>query len=292
MLVATTRTSTSSTTGGANNNNNGDKNAIKATSSSKSNRKPSRTAAKLPGLHAAEQKQVVKRTQETTGMKITERVAERVAETAAERTVAKAAASKALAAAGGQEARSIGKHAVVRTASRTASPQQELGITQRLLLPHFPANLAAKRLARGILIGVPVVGAALSAWLARSDMRRTYQEIAIARSDHARALARASRIKHTHGDLSPTVNTGTVNCFGVATAADSVNVVAHLITAFGLYQGWEPDPIAAAESASLLAAVVSTGAAVGGEYLSARRATRLEMEAEAGDDECRKGQSK
>lgn len=133
------------------------------------------------------------------------------------------------------------------------------------------------------------------------------QEIAISRSDHALALARAAQRENADrtstSNTSPTtdapsdrstapeMNTSTVNCFGVATAADSANVVAHLLAAFGLYQGWEPDAIVAVESASLVAAVVSTGGAVGGEYLSARRAARLEMKTEAGDDDpCSTGQ--
>lgn len=131
------------------------------------------------------------------------------------------------------------------------------------------------------------------------------QELEIARADHARAVER-TRQRHlkqstgqtTNADTTvapgappqdapadnqmaaPKMNTATVKCFGIATAADSVNVVAHLLVAYGLYQGWEPDPLIALESTSLFAAVVSTGGAVGGEYLSARRAATLLSETE------------
>lgn len=167
VLLATPRTSTNSTTRGAH----GNSNADNSNSSNKNSRGPSSTADKLPDLHAAKH-QAVHRAQETLGVKITASVVERVAESA-ERRVAKAAASKTLAMAAGQGTRSIGKQAAVRTAARTAIPQQDM--MKRVLLRYFPANIAARRLGRGILIALPIVGAAFSAWLVRSDMRRTYQ---------------------------------------------------------------------------------------------------------------------
>lgn len=121
-----------------------------------------------------------------------------------------------------------------------------------------------------------------------------HKELEIARSDYERALAReAKRDVHptTIGrpgsdnppsagnelNLTISIDMSTVRCFGVAAAADSANTVAHLVTAYGLYQGWAPDPLFVVESLSIGAAVLSTGGAVGGEYLSARREAVVEL---------------
>lgn len=260
-----------------------------------------------PDLDAAKH-QVKHRAQETIGVKLTASVVERVAEVA-ERRAAKAAASKtATAIAKRSAARALAKKAAVRTAERAgakinahARTHTANGPIKRSVLKVFPARMAVARLGRGLLIAVPIVGAAFAAWIGRSDMRRTIEELEIARAD----LARAERAYKISGGVNgqeksstaadgptsdlvsagPILNTTTVKCFGVATASDSVNVVAHLIVAYGLYQGWAPDAIVSVETTSLIAAVVSTGGAVGGEYLSARRkAILLEQREEEAED--------
>lgn len=133
---------------------------------------------------------------------------------------------------------------------------------------------------------MPLAGAGFAAWIGRSDYRRTRRELELARVRLARALDehRSATAAEKEGELpEPTLDTSTVICFGVSAAADSVNVVAHLVAAYGLYQGWIPDGIVNAEIASWISAVVSTGAAVRGEYLTAgRRSAELDSEEHGG----------
>lgn len=209
--------------------------------------------------------QVEHRATETIGIRITERVVERIAE-AAELRADKAAVSKTLAA--------VAKRAGSRTATTTTA-RPAAAAASRGILGSLPVRTAVARVGRGFLIALPLAGAGFAAWIGRSDYRRTRQELELARA--RLALAEEEHGKHvdagraTGGVASrPTLDTATVECFGVATAADSVNVVAHLVAVYGLYRGWAPEGIVNAESVGLFSAVVSTGGAVRGEYLAAR----------------------
>lgn len=69
----------------------------------------------------------------------------------------------------------------------------------------------------------------------------------------------------------PTFDASPARCFSVALAADASVLGFHLLAAYGLWHGWDPDPIVNAEIGNLVAAVVSTGGGVRGEYLVANR---------------------
>lgn len=243
-----------------------------STSSAKDNEPPpSNESTRLSGV----KHQVKHRATETVGFKLTERVMERVAE-AAEHGAERAAVSKTLPSA----ARRLAKQGAARTAERAAGSAAP---SSRGIFGNLPARTAAARLGRGVLIALPLAGAAFAAWIARSDYRRTREELDLARVrlgieqelyENAVKMAReggGAPTPATRTASPPVLDTSTVRCFGVATAADSANVVAHLVAAYGLYHGWAPDGIVNAEYASLGSAVLSTGGAVRGEYLIAAR---------------------
>ena len=209
--------------------------------------------------------QVGHRATETIGIRLTERVVERIAEVA-ELGAEKTAASRTLSAV----AKRAGSKAATTTTIRPAAAAVPRGI-----LGSLPVRTAVARVGRGFLIALPLAGAGFAAWIGRSDYRRTRQELELARA----RLSIAEGKKHSEDVDSgretgavasrPTLDTTIVRCFGVATAADCVNVVAHLVAVYGLYQGWAPEGIINAESVGLVSAVVSTGGAVRGEYLAA-----------------------
>lgn len=189
----------------------------------------------------------------------------------------------------------IGKQAAVRTAERAAVSTKTATATAARTWPRAsrrifgvlsPTPKVVARVGRGCLIAVPLAGAGFAAWIGWSDYRRTRRELELARVRLARALEehRSATAAEKEGEVpEPTLDTSTVICFGVSAAADSVNVVAHLVAAYGLYQGWMPDGIVNAEIASWISAVVSTGAAVRGEYLTAgRRSAELDSEENGG----------
>lgn len=169
----------------------------------------------------------------------------------------------------------------------------------------LPARTALDRVGRGLLISLPLVGAGFSAVLARRDYRRARQELKLARvrlalsqRNHHRDLSKIAAAREKGGEEDgvaddlptnlpprPTLDTSTTACFGVALAADSGLAAAHLVAAYGLYQGWTPDPIINAEIASFVGAVVSTGGGVRGEYLVATRRAAEEKMAERGSGE-------
>lgn len=166
----------------------------------------------------------------------------------------------------------------------------------------LPTRTALGRVGRGVLVAIPIAGAGFSAVLARRDYRRARQELklarvrlAIAQRNHQRGVSKVAAGKNKREDGAaddpasdrpqmPTLDTSTAACFGVALAADSGVVAAHLVAAYGLYQGWAPDPVVNAEIASLVGAVVSTGGGVRGEYLVAtRRAAEEAVEHGSGE---------
>lgn len=207
--------------------------------------------------------QVEHRATETIGIRLTERVVERIAE-AAELGAEKAAASRTLSA--------VAKQAGSRAATATMRPAA--AAAPRGILGSLPVRTAVARVGRGFLIALPLAGAGFAAWIGRSDYRRTRQELELARARLSLAEAKYNEDVDSGREAGaaasqPTLDTATVRCFGVATAADSVNVVAHLVAVYGLYQGWAPEGIVNAESVGLVSAVVSTGGAVRGEYLAA-----------------------
>lgn len=153
--------------GGARGDKNGDGTNATAINNDSKNRAHVPGGTDKPDLHAA-QHQAQHRAQETIGIKLASRVAERVAEGAEHR-----AASKTIAMAGKHGAKAIGKRAAAKSAARAVSPQRQAA--KRFVLRYFPVNFAAKRFGRGILIAIPIAGATFSAWLARSDLRRTYE---------------------------------------------------------------------------------------------------------------------
>lgn len=187
------------------------------------------------------------------------------------------------------------KQAAVRTAGRAAGSTKTAAATaaktwpiasRRIFGVLSPTPKVVARIGRGCLIAVPLAGAGFAAWIGWSDYRRTRRELELARVRLTRALEEKNRSVTTAAgkegtrDPVPTLDTSTVLCFGVAAAADSVNVAAHLVAAYGLYQGWLPDGIVNAEIASWVTAAVSTGAAVWGEYLTARRSSSAELDSE------------
>lgn len=157
----------------------------------------------------------------------------------------------------------------------------------------LPARTAAGRVGRGVLVALPVVGAGFAAHLARKDYRRARSELKLA---HVRlALSEmsyqrdVSRKAGTQKDgvvlpSRPTLETSAARCFGVTAAIDSGIVAAHALTLYGLYQGWEPDPIVHAGIAATVGAVFSTGGGVRGEYLVASREV---LESRARDSKAR-----
>lgn len=208
--------------------------------------------------------QVKHRAQETLGMKFAASVVERVTEVA-EHRIGKAAVSRAATVAERATAKALAKQAAKRASERAS----RIGFA-RLILRHFPAREAVARIRRGLLISVPVVGAAFAAWIGKSDLQRTLRELELART----ALERERHEPGTEGQSTPgkpIPSMTTAKCFGVATVADLVNVVTHLSVAYGLYQGWEHETLLMLERASLTAAFVSTVAAVGGELSGAHR---------------------
>lgn len=242
--------------------------------------------------------QVEHRAKETIGIRLTERVVERVAEAAehgAERAVASKTVTKIAERAA---AKTLAKQAAARTAERAAAGSTattKAAAASRRILVSLPASTTIARVGRGCLIALPLAGAGFAAWIGRSDYRRTRQELELARSrlalevkNHAAAKGRPGAAVEAAG--VPRLDTSAVRCFGIATAADSVNVVAHLVAAYGLYRGWAPDDIVNAEIASLVSAVLSTGGAVRGEYLTAHRIAATSLNGEgreggAGDDD-------
>lgn len=207
--------------------------------------------------------QVGHRAKETIGIRVTERVVERIAE-AAELGAEKAAASRTLSA--------VAKRAGSRAATATMRPAA--AAAPRGILGSLPVRTAVARVGRGFLIALPLAGAGFAAWIGRSDYRRTRQELELARARLSLAEEKHNEDVYSGRETGtvanqPTLDTTTVRCFGVATAADSVNVVAHLVAGYGLYQGWAPEGIVDAESVGLVSAFVSTGGAVRGEYLAA-----------------------
>lgn len=162
------------------------------------------------------------------------------------------------------------------TATKTSTEHSSSGG----ILGSLPARTALARVGHGVLVALPIAGAGFSAILARRDYHRTRKELKLARvrltlaeRNHQRDVSRVTAGKEDGVDppTRPTLETSTTACFGVALAADSGIVAAHLVAAYGLYQGWAPDPVVNAEIASLIGAFVSTGGGVRGEYLVARR---------------------
>lgn len=149
----------------------------------------------------------------------------------------------------------------------------------------LPARTAAGRVGRGLLVGMPVVGAGFALHLARKDFRRARSELksahvrlALAEMSYQRDVSRTAGARQQDGGGAatilpdrPTLETSAARCFGVTAAVDSGIVAAHVVTLYGLYQGWEPDPIVNAGIAAMIGAVLSTGGGVRGEYLVASR---------------------
>lgn len=130
-----------------------------------------------------------------------------------------------------------------------------------------------------MLIALPLVGAGFATDLARKDYRRARHELRqarlrlVAEMSHRREVMAAGGGEEDGAALSdlPVVDVSPARAFGVAAAVDSGVVLAHLVSLYGLYQGWEPEPIVNAGVAVVAGALLSAGGGVRGEYLVARR---------------------
>lgn len=240
---------------------------------SKSSMKPN---SKHDDLAAAKH-QVKHRAQETIGIKLTASVVEKVAELA-ERGIGKAAASRTASIAERAAAKRLAKQAALRTAERVGHSG-----TARSILRRIPVREAVVRVGRGLLIAVPIAGAAFAAWIGKADIQRTLLEIKLARADIlSKQDSKQDKLGVQPGEAhvpgKQVIMNATVMCFGAATVADSINVLAHLVLAYGLYKGWDPHSLLFIEQTSLAAAASSTVVAVVGEISSAHRKEELKQE--------------
>lgn len=168
-----------------------------------------------------------------------------------------------------------------QTTPTTGTPPAAGGIFGNL-----PARTAATRAGRGCLIALPLAGIGFSAWACVSDYRRVRHELKLARVGLALAEMSYQRDAASRkGDdgggggggggansvARPTLDASPARGFSVALVADASALGFHLLAAYGLWHGWDPDPIVNAEIGNLVAAVVSTGGGLRGEYLAANR---------------------
>ncbi|CAM9159090.1 unnamed protein product [Ectocarpus sp. 12 AP-2014] len=166
--------------------------------------------------------------------------------------------------------------ATAQTAPNTGRPPASGGIFGDL-----PARTAAARAGRGCLIALPLAGIGFSAWTCVTDYRRVRHELKLARVGLALAEMSFQRDAVRKGDSGggggansaprPTFDASPARSFSVALVADAGVLGFHLLAAYGLWHGWDPDPIVNAEIGNLVAAVVSTGGGLRGEYLAANR---------------------
>ncbi|CAM9674362.1 unnamed protein product [Ectocarpus sp. 4 AP-2014] len=161
--------------------------------------------------------------------------------------------------------------------SSTGTPPAAGGIFGKL-----PARTAAARAGRGCLIALPLAGIGFSAWTCVTDYRRVRHELKLARVGLALAEMSFQRDAGRKGDSGgggggansatrPMFDASPARSFSVALVADTGVLGFHLLAAYGLWHGWDPDPIVNAEIGNLVAAVVSTGGGLRGEYLAANR---------------------
>ena len=155
----------------------------------------------------------------------------------------------------------------------------------------LPARTVLGRVGRGALAAIPVVGAGFAADLARKDYKRALHELrqahvrlALAEMSHRREAVRlagdggdGAQRGGEDGDAAalpsqPVVDVSAARVFGVAAAVDSGVALAHAVSLYGLYQGWEPQPIINAGMAVVAGGLLSAGSGTRGEYLVARLA--------------------
>ncbi|CAB1112359.1 unnamed protein product [Ectocarpus sp. CCAP 1310/34] len=173
--------------------------------------------------------------------------------------------------------------ATAQTAPNTGTPPAAGGIFGNL-----PARTAAARAGRGCLIALPIVGIGFSAWTCVTDYRRVRHELkracvglALAEMSFQREAGRKGDSGSSGGGggansaTRPTLDASPVRSFSVALVADAGVLGFHLLAAYGLWHGWDPDPIVNAEIGNLVAAVVSTGGGLRGEYLAANRMRQI-----------------
>lgn len=134
------------------------------------------------------------------------------------------------------------------------------------------------RLARGLLVALPLVGAVFIAQLCRHD----YQRLDSEREHQAKERRESGGESATLG-RSSVGGALAVGCFAVAFLCDLFDAVAHLVVAAGTlipalphdflgclapFQAWEHHLIHVAESASWVLALGAMAAATAGELLS------------------------
>jgi hypothetical protein len=149
-----------------------------------------------------------------------------------------------------------------RTAER-AGERAGLAVVERRALTVSSKRIALKRLGRGALISVPVLGGVFALWLCRADMIRAGEEWNRKRSDLVWMT------------------------FIAAALADGTDAITHFVMAYALLtETMGHHELVLVESISLACAIISTLFAVGGELLSQlkiRRAVKRREE-QAGNE--------
>ncbi|CAM9719938.1 unnamed protein product, partial [Scytosiphon promiscuus] len=117
-----------------------------------------------------------------------------------------------------------------------------------------PASTALARVGRGFLLALPLAGAGAAAWVGRSDYHKVRKELRLARvrlaldhMSHQREVSRTAGQSGAERPIQPTLDTSPARCYAVALMADAGVLAGHLVAGYGLYRGWDPEPIVNAE---------------------------------------------
>lgn len=156
---------------------------------------------------------------------------------------------------------------------------------------NLPTSTALARVGRGLLLALPIAGVGAAAWVGRSDYHKVRKELRLARvrlaldhMSHQREVSRTAGQSGAERPTEPTLDSSTARCYALALLADGGVLAGHLVAAYGLLRGWDPEPIVNAEIASLAGALLSTGGGVRGEYLvAARKAAEVSVDESKGD---------
>jgi hypothetical protein len=183
----------------------------------------------------------IERAGERTGKRIVERTGERMTESMSSKAVASASERLLLERAGERQVASAVAHSV--TSARAAS-----------------RALMLRRLGRGVLIAVPVLGGMFALYLWRQDATR--------------AIAEWKAEKVRRAQLQSSSNYSWL-LFALASCADAVDAVCHFGIGYMIFRGALGHELShLLESLSVTCAVVSTACAVGGESVRRRKVAR------------------
>ena len=150
-----------------------------------------------------------------------------------------------------------GERALERTGERATERAVEAGLAaaERRALANSGKKIALRRLGRGALIFIPILGSVFALWIFRADMTRAKEEWERQKSDKVWAL------------------------FLLAAIADGSDALVHVIIVCALItEAIGHHHLMAVETFSLACAVTSTLFAVGGELMSQRKIRRNSME--------------